>query len=1371
VAVVKQLKIPESFGKSTKKFIDEVNRALDNAQKVQKAAQNNVIKFPQLSTGPIGKMQQFDRNLLALETRLLRGVHHLSRELGPGGRSVLTRITSMLPDDMRRWDVNPLIKAVGLGGMRLLPFMGPMTVVSISKWLFDKSVEIMDAINNDNMRALSMRTTIGGLRAFRVGTQVLDTNQLQQSVFQAVGNITGRESRVLSLVGANTVNTVGMDTTTKLLTTMIVLQKWVQRQKKGTELTAAHMIGLDQTVSPTLLMQLRTMSPEELQEIVKWVMANRAGMEVDPEVADNVRSLTKTFKNLGVLLESEFLNRLADAAQALTPFLEKLTKWITPKEDPNEKNKLKISEHDAESAKYIDATSKAISSLHDLTNAAVMLKNQHTGRRGFERRMGIARPSVVPQGRGPMPTAPTKPMAPGGPTAEPQPQPKATDSYGLPRGTFKDPAPEWRNKPPPATAHPGRRGFGRAIGQRPTSRPIQPRTAGQPAPPQPTSKPSAVQPTPATPVTPPEGAPKPAQPPTRQPAAPMAPQDTGQPVPGLPTDAGGYNYFQKHGHNYPFQRNELTTIQTPYGPATVHPDAAADFQGFYNDLHKAGAPLNKLGSYNPRRQRWSRKWSSHAMGAATDMDDATELSPAMKKWIQQHPDEWTAIQRKWNIGQPLPDKDPPHMEWRGPHGSHFDNKGQPVPGQGSGPPVATGPQGTAGKAPRGTIDQLPQGQKVDSGALYKRYVQEFRNSSLNGYVPKDGARFGIKKGTPEEWARLAVATSKQESGLDNYKVGDGGKSEGLNQFGKQDLKNYGVAGDTTDPNAQVNALVKQWSTHITKDGVIAENNKGAARYFGSLRDRGDDRRDVDQYINEGGWADKVQQRVGEVPRTAQEGPVDSTASIRRGMPGFGKPVVVHGNEPPPATPTAQSPSYPPGAIPGQKDRPFHYTGDVTMPGGEQYTYGTGGHPGRGSMPYGDYPLHMRSDSGGDAIMGPFGQTHSIATIGGREGTMEDPKYPGHPRGDIQIHAGFSERLDQLQSAGCFAVRPSDWPKFKRNLMTEAAKGELRLHIDQNGHAQIYHPNGAPIPHEYITNYDQANRMTTEQKKLFDQPASAQFGPEHRSPHDMDPEKGPATMTGYGKPLPGSEADTHPIDNLQIKNNADGDIKQENKGPSANRMMLERSVISKRSMDTIADEYSNKRIQSDTTMKGIIANRIRMREEVVSKWKESENVQVIDHASRQRLNMQDRILPSGGMSHMPARMSREAYQKLHERSIRQLDPQTVKDYGEITKDPEGWNKRNRESAMGRALGFGDIESRAESIKRETTAEMSTKETQRKLGLRSYAPEDVFKPQEHTHLFSHGAAGFVEQPKKTEEPKKAKSEDSETVSSNVTETSPM
>ncbi|MCA1419493.1 hypothetical protein [Bradyrhizobium sp. BRP23] len=143
-------------------------------------------------------------------------------------------------------------------------------------------------------------------------------------------------------------------------------------------------------------------------------------------------------------------------------------------------------------------------------------------------------------------------------------------------------------------------------------------------------------------------------------------------VPGPPSSKGEYNYFQKHGVPVP-SRESMQTIKTAYGPITVNPEAAPDFAGFFQDLSAAGAPLRAPGSYNKRQKRWGGGWSSHAYGAAVDLDDQQFMSPAMQRWLQQNPDKWNEIKQRYNIGQPLPEKDPAHMEWKGPHGSKFDS--------------------------------------------------------------------------------------------------------------------------------------------------------------------------------------------------------------------------------------------------------------------------------------------------------------------------------------------------------------------------------------------------------------------------------------------------------------------------------------------------------------------------------------------------------------------------------------------------------------------------------------------------------------------------------------------------------------------------
>jgi len=126
----------------------------------------------------------------------------------------------------------------------------------------------------------------------------------------------------------------------------------------------------------------------------------------------------------------------------------------------------------------------------------------------------------------------------------------------------------------------------------------------------------------------------------------------------------GRNVFQRRGVDP--NRFKTQRIATAYGPIDVPPEAAGDIKAFWDDVKKLGAPIKKLGSKNIRKMRRGSAWSSHSYGAAQDIDDAAELSPAMKKWIQDHPDEWAKVLRDHNMSQPYPSWDAPHIEWTGP---------------------------------------------------------------------------------------------------------------------------------------------------------------------------------------------------------------------------------------------------------------------------------------------------------------------------------------------------------------------------------------------------------------------------------------------------------------------------------------------------------------------------------------------------------------------------------------------------------------------------------------------------------------------------------------------------------------------------------
>jgi hypothetical protein len=191
-------------------------------------------------------------------------------------------------------------------------------------------------------------------------------------------------------------------------------------------------------------------------------------------------------------------------------------------------------------------------------------------------------------------------------------------------------------------------------------------------------------------------------------------------------------------------------------------------------------------------------------------------------------------------------------------------RGKPSGPQGALTPGGGGPGTPAGGDPGGVRQRTGGGGNVEPHAYYKMMTEKFRQSKLNGYVPPDGEKWGIKTGSPEEWAALSVAVAQQESGMNRNAPGGG-----LNQFGPNDLARYGQGGkDVSDPEAQGQALVNQFERYITRDKVIAGFNDkgkwgGATAYFGSMRRKGE----ADKYID---WAGAIR-RESEARDAAAQG--------------------------------------------------------------------------------------------------------------------------------------------------------------------------------------------------------------------------------------------------------------------------------------------------------------------------------------------------------------------------------------------------------------------------------------------------------------------------------------------------------------------
>jgi hypothetical protein len=145
-------------------------------------------------------------------------------------------------------------------------------------------------------------------------------------------------------------------------------------------------------------------------------------------------------------------------------------------------------------------------------------------------------------------------------------------------------------------------------------------------------------------------------------------------------------------------------------------------------------------------------------------------------------------------------------------------------------------QGGGGPVGKLTADKSGH---VDAKALYANLHEKFSNSKLIGYVPPDGAKFGIIKGTADEWARFGVANAMQESELNARNSNPTEDSKGLYQFDQHQAHKWG-GGDAFDPDASATGFVKYAEDRVRGSGTTykGEHHTGISAMgdiFGSIR--------------------------------------------------------------------------------------------------------------------------------------------------------------------------------------------------------------------------------------------------------------------------------------------------------------------------------------------------------------------------------------------------------------------------------------------------------------------------------------------------------------------------------------------------------
>ena len=150
---------------------------------------------------------------------------------------------------------------------------------------------------------------------------------------------------------------------------------------------------------------------------------------------------------------------------------------------------------------------------------------------------------------------------------------------------------------------------------------------------------------------------------------------------------------------------------------------------------------------------------------------------------------------------------------------------QGLPGGPSGPALTPEQRRAAGGGGAGGPEApLPGG--TGSSAIYNKLLAAYKNSSVVGTIPSDGARFGFKTGSAEEWARFGMIIAAAESDY-NPKTAVSNRSEqsfGIFQYNHPQVP----GGNAFDVDASVKQFVADSESSMKTHGGLIGSGRGAS---------------------------------------------------------------------------------------------------------------------------------------------------------------------------------------------------------------------------------------------------------------------------------------------------------------------------------------------------------------------------------------------------------------------------------------------------------------------------------------------------------------------------------------------------------------
>jgi murein DD-endopeptidase MepM/ murein hydrolase activator NlpD len=324
---------------SLQKFMQTVQKLQDFTNKVAKTQtlipQSTIMQSAQGSAQVLGQMRRLPALFYKFDATLVRSIENMLRRFSPRAQSFVRLL--VIPEEIFS-GLKSITTIAGFARLAGPAGLAAFAVFKVMKWIFDKSIALMESVQRDRIQALMMGTTVGNLRAFRAAFWMFPDDPV---LANAISQLRGAAGSVASLQLTGTFGVPrNIDPVEQMAQQLIRAQKFLQKFP-GQEVTASREFGAQ--IDPTTLRILMdpTTTQAKLRERAAKLVQLEKLTKVSPQEQQKILDFLNEKEILLATVRAQFLKSIADSglASGLTRLSESLTRWFSSFGTPSDKTK------------------------------------------------------------------------------------------------------------------------------------------------------------------------------------------------------------------------------------------------------------------------------------------------------------------------------------------------------------------------------------------------------------------------------------------------------------------------------------------------------------------------------------------------------------------------------------------------------------------------------------------------------------------------------------------------------------------------------------------------------------------------------------------------------------------------------------------------------------------------------------------------------------------------------------------------------------------------------------------------------------------------------------------------------------------------